>query len=140
MGDWTSRPKKKKRTPSHLTNMSSVLQSLFADGKSPLSDQFIKFKLIKGWQQIGGDMVASSCLPVTYRYGRLVIWVKSSTRLQELRYMEATLLENINNFLGSEMVKEIRFTLEDRRGVQASSLPDQFFRSNTKSESNDSDF
>lgn len=131
MGDWASKPKKKKRNPSHLTNMSSVLQSLFADGKSPLSDQFIKFKLIKGWQQIGGDMVASSCLPVTYRYGRLVIWVKSSTRLQELRYMEATLLENINEFLGSAMVKELRFTLEDRRGVQASSLPDKIFSPNS---------
>lgn len=119
--------KKEKRKPSQLTGMSSVLQSLFANGKSPLSDQFVKFKLIKAWDKIGGDMVASSSLPVTLRFGRLVIWVKSSTRLQEMRFMEAELLGKINKFLGSEMIKELRFTLEDRRVSKPNETPDEFF-------------
>lgn len=121
------RGKRNKRPDSELTDLSSVLQSLLANGKSPLSDQFLKFKLVKSWKKIVGPTAAESSLPVTLRFGRLIVWVKSSTRLQEMRFIEEDLKRQINHFLGSEMVKEIKFTLERRRATSDDDVPDSIF-------------
>lgn len=115
------------RKASQLTDLSSVLQSLLADGKSPLSDQFLKFKLVKSWKKIVGPTAAEASLPVSLRFSRLVIWVKSSTRLQEMRFMEEDLKRRINSYLGSEQIKEIRFTLERRRASSEDDVPDSIF-------------
>lgn len=119
--------KKESRKHSQLTDLSSVLQTLLADGKSPLSDQFLKFKLVKSWKKIVGPTAAEASLPVSLKFARLVIWVKSSTRLQELKFMEEDLKHRINAFLGSDQVKEIRFTLERRRASSEDDVPDSIF-------------
>jgi hypothetical protein len=119
--------KKFERKPSQLTDLSSVLQSLLANGKSPLSDQFLKFKLVKSWKKIVGATAAEASLPVSLKFSRLVIWVKSSTRLQEMRFMEEELKRRINQFLGTEQVQELRFTLERRRATSEDDVPDSPF-------------
>lgn len=119
--------KKFTRKPGHLTDMSSVLQSLLANGKSPLSDQFLKFKLVKSWKKIVGSTAAEASLPVSLRFSRLIIWVKSSTRLQEMRFMEEDLKRRVNEFLGSDQVQDIRFTLERRRASSEEDVPDSVF-------------
>lgn len=116
-----------KRKPSELTDLSSVLQTLLANGKSPLSDQFIKFKLVKSWKKIVGETAAEASLPVSLKFSRLVIWVKSSTRLQEMRFMEEDLKHRINQFLGSEQVQELRFTLDRSRASSDEDVPDSIF-------------
>lgn len=119
--------KSEKRKSSQLTDLSSVLQSLLANGKSPLSDQFLKFKLVKSWKKIVGPTAAEASLPVSLKFSRLVIWVKSSTRLQEMRFMEEDLKHRINTYLGTDQIKEIRFTLERRRASSEEDVPDSIF-------------
>ncbi len=119
--------KDNKRKQSDLTDLSSVLQTILANGKSPLSDQFLKFKLVKSWKKIVGPTAAESSLPVSLKFQRLVIWVKSSTRLQEMRFMEEELKNRINQFLGKDQVQEIRFTLERRRASSDEDVPDSIF-------------
>jgi hypothetical protein len=45
-----------------------------------------------------------------------MIWVKSSPRMQEIRFFEKDLKTKVNEYVGKEWVKGIRFTL-DRHGV-----------------------
>lgn len=112
---------KKKR---ELQPASKVLQTLLGNGKSPLSDQFLRWKIWRFWPQIAGPTLAGHTEPVGYDRGRLIIWVKSSARMQDVRFIEKNLRDKVNEHVGREWVKYIRFTL-DRHGVpeQASASP-----------------
>jgi hypothetical protein len=99
-----------------LLPASKVLQTLLGNGKSPLSDQFLRWKIWRFWPRIVGKTLAGCCEPVGYDRGRLILWVKSSARMQEVRFIEPTLRKKINEHVGREWVRSIRFTL-DRHGV-----------------------
>jgi hypothetical protein len=105
--------KKKKR---ELLPASSVLQALLGNGKSALSDGFLRWKIWRLWPQIVGPTIAGHCEPVGYSRGVLYIWVKSSARMQELRFFEGQLKTKVNEHVGRTWARNIRFTL-DRRGV-----------------------
>lgn len=102
-----------------LLSASRVLQGLLGNGKSALSDGFLRWKIWRFWPQIVGPTLSKHCEPVGYQRGRLLIWVKSSPRLQEIRFFENTLRDKVNEHVGREWVKSIRFTL-DRHGVPTS--------------------
>ena len=99
-----------------LAPASKVLQTLLGNGKSPLSDQFLRWKIWRFWAKVAGPTLASHCEPVGYDRGRLIVWVKSSARMQEIRFVEKSLKQKVNEYVGREWVKYVRFTL-DRRGV-----------------------
>ena len=110
-----------KKKPKPLLPISNVLQSLLGNGKSPLSDGFLRWKIWRFWPDIVGETLAKMCEPVGYERGKLVIWVKSSARMQEIRFFEKSLKQKVNEHVGREWVKYIRFTL-DRHSVPQ---PDQ---------------
>lgn len=107
-----------KKKPKQLMPISNVLQSLLGNGKSPLSDGFLRWKIWRFWPQIVGETFGKICEPVGYDRGKLIIWVKSSARMQEIRFFEKTLKQKVNEHVGREWVKYIRFTL-DRHSVPA---------------------
>lgn len=111
----SDKPFKPKRE-GQLLDASRVLQGLLNNGKSALSDQFLRWKIWRFWPSIVGETLAKTCEPVGFERGRLYLWVKSSTRMQEVRFFEATLKQKINEHVGRTWVRSIRFTL-DRRGV-----------------------
>jgi predicted nucleic acid-binding Zn ribbon protein len=109
-----------------LQPASEVLQTLLANGKSALSDQFLRWKIWRSWPQVVGQTLASHCEPVGYDRGRLYIWVKSSARLQEIRFFEQTLKDKVNEHVGRPWARSIRFTL-DRQGIPAEAeISDEF--------------
>jgi predicted nucleic acid-binding Zn ribbon protein len=110
-----------KKKSSELLPASNVLQTVLANGKSALSDGFLRWKIWKLWPKIVGETVAKHCEPVGYDRGRLYVWVKSSARMQEIRFFEFTIRDKVNQHVGRTWVRGIRFTL-DRRGVPT---PDQ---------------
>ncbi|MEK6554477.1 MAG: DUF721 domain-containing protein [Bdellovibrionota bacterium] len=110
MGD----PKKGRK--SHLMTSADVLQSLLQNRKSPLTEQFIRWKVWNAWPEVVGEEIGKSTLPVGYLKGTLYIWVKSAPRMQEMLFMLEALQGRINQFCGSRWVKAIRLTL-DRRTV-----------------------
>lgn len=63
-----------------------------------------------------GETVAKHCEPVGFHRGRLYVWVKSSARMQEIRFFEFTIRDKVNEHVGRNWVRGIRFTL-DRHGV-----------------------
>lgn len=107
---------KKSKRQSDLTPASRVLQILLANGKSTLSEPFLRWRLWRFWDQVVGPVFAKDCEPVGLQRGRLYIWVKSSVRLQEFRFFEEDFRIKINKYLNTELVKSVRFTL-DRKGV-----------------------
>lgn len=95
---------------------SEVLMSLFEDGKSPLSEQFIRWKLWAKWAEIVGPTVSQHTEPVGYKNGTLYLWVKNSTWMQQMIFMREPIKEAINSKLKKKFVYMIRFTL-DRHDV-----------------------
>jgi hypothetical protein len=115
-----------KKPKTDLLSASRVLQTLLANGKSPLSDQFLRWKIWRFWDQIVGATLGSVCEPVGFERGRLYIWVKSSARMQEIRFFEDTLKSKVNEHVGRAWVKSIRFTL-DRHGIpRAADVSEEF--------------
>ena len=109
------------KLPGRLSTGAQVLQALFENGKSPLSDQFLRWKIWKRWQDLVGPSISAVSEPVGLSRGTLYIWVKNSTWMQQLIFMNDQVRDTINKKLGSYTVKEVRWTL-DRRSLPSSVL------------------
>ena len=99
-----------------MKSASDVLQVLFENGKSPLANQFLRWKIWKRWPEIVGETTAAHTVPVGYDKGTLYIWVKSSSWMQQMVYFAQPVKEKINKFIGKNWVRRVRFTL-DKKGV-----------------------
>ena len=119
--------RKKPGTKSELQTASKVLQTLLANGKSPLSDQFLRWKVWRFWPKIVGETLGAVCEPVGYDRGRLYIWVKGSARMQEMRFFEDTLKQKVNEHVGKTWARSIRLTL-DRHGIPKSAEVSEEFK------------
>lgn len=91
-----------------MDKIKDVVQKIFLDLQSP--ENIIKQKLIEKWEEIVGPRVAKHTKPILEKEGQLRIWVDQSVLAYELkqRYQQS-LLKRINQALGSEAVKTIRF-------------------------------
>lgn len=105
------KPKKKK-----FAVGSEVLQSLFENGKSPLSEQFMRWKLWARWEEVVGPTIAQNAEPVGFQRGTLFVWVRSSAWMQQMVFMREHIKNTINQKFENNFVKYIKFTL-DRRDV-----------------------
>lgn len=115
---------------------SEVLQRLFENGKSPLSQQFIRWKLWANWAQFVGPSLAEYTEPVGFAYGTLHIWVKNSVWMHQTIFVKDQIIDSVNKKLNMKFVKNIRFTL-DRHAVPAESAPQEGLRENLKKFSSD---
>lgn len=106
---------------------SEVLQSLFENGKSPLSDQFIRWKIWARWEEIVGPTIGKHSEPVGYYRGTLYLWVPHSTWMQQLVFMRAQIKTTVNRKLGKEYLKDVRLTL-DRNAVPSTPREQQEFK------------
>lgn len=97
-------------------NSAQVLQSLFENGKSPLSDQFVRWKLWANWSEIVGPTIAEHTEPVGISRNTLILWVKSSPWMHQMHYMKGQMLKTVVKKTGLNHLKDIHFTL-DRRAV-----------------------
>lgn len=104
--------KKNPRSKSELLAASNVLQTVLANGKSPLSDQFLRWKIWRFWPKIVGDTLGKHSEPVGFNRRRLYVWVKSSARMQEIRFFEKTIIQKVNEHVGRDWVRSVRFTLD----------------------------
>jgi predicted nucleic acid-binding Zn ribbon protein len=95
---------------------SEVLQRLFESGNSPLSEQFMRWKLWARWSEFVGPTVSKNTEPVGFYLGTLYLCVRNSSWMQQLTFMKDHIKNTINEKLGKQFVKNIRFTL-DRREV-----------------------
>lgn len=93
-----------------------VLQGLFENGKSPLSEQFLRWKMWAHWEEIVGSTLSKSCEPVGLQWGVLVIWVPHSTVMQQMMFLKENILLAVKKAFPQMQVKDVKFTL-DRKAV-----------------------
>lgn len=93
---------------------SEALQALFENGKSPLSNQFLRWKLWKKWDEFAGPTISAYTEPVGYVRGTLYVWVKNSSWMQQLVFMREPLRDSLNQKLGFVYVKSIFLTLDKK--------------------------
>jgi predicted nucleic acid-binding Zn ribbon protein len=86
------------------------------NSKSPLTEQFVRWRVWNSWPEVVGEEIAKHTLPVSFFKGTLYLHVNSAARMQELTFMLEHLIARINQFSNMRWVKFIRLTL-DRRSV-----------------------
>ncbi len=102
-----------------MKSAEEVLQMLLQNSKSPLSNQFLRWRVWKDWKDLVGAQIASKCQPVGYHRRTLYIWVESSAWMQQLNFFSSQIKIKVNQYAGKEWVNSIRFTL-DRKSVPSS--------------------
>ena len=106
----------KQKPKGKLSIGSEVLQSLFENGKSSLSEQFMRWKLWAKWDEVVGPTIAKNAEPVGFQRGVLYVWVRNSSWMQQMIFMKDPIRDTINQKFQNNFVKYIKFTL-DRREV-----------------------
>lgn len=108
-----------KKPKGKLSIGSEVLQSLFENGKSPLSEQFLRWKLWAKWDEVVGSSISKNAEPVGFQRGVLYVWVRNSSWMQQMIFMRDHIQQTINQKFEKNFVRSIKFTL-DRREVPTS--------------------
>lgn len=113
---WLSNLMKKNKHERNVSNSTELLQSIFQNSKSPLGNEFQRWKLWMHWEKIVGSQIAKHSTPVSFRDGNLYVWVKNSVWLQEMSFLAGPLKDKINVSVGWTWVHRIIFTT-DRKSV-----------------------
>ena len=100
---------------------SQVLQSLFENGKSPLSEHFLRWKLWSKWKELMGPSISDSCEPVGYANKKLYVFVKNSTLMHHMYFLRGNMIRKIQKDFHKDFVKEIIYTL-DRKKIPSDEL------------------
>ncbi len=104
--------KKKKRSRKEPSQAESVLQSIFEKGKSPLANEFQRYRLRLNWAEVVGPTIGKACYPYALIEGKLYLCAKNSSWLNELYYAKKQIVEKVNKHLGNSLVREVRVTLD----------------------------
>ncbi len=116
----------KKKRRGYLSSSSEILQSVLQEKSSPISTQFTRWKLWHCWENVVGKDMAQYTTPVGYLRGRLYIWVRHPTHMQNLIFMVGPIRDKINQFIGRKWVQSIRFTLDRRSVPEQAEMSEEF--------------
>lgn len=103
-----------RRKKSELKPGSEALLGLFENGKTPLSQQFLRWKIWKKWNEFVGPTISQHSEPVGYFRGTLYLWVENSSWMQQLVFMKDPLKDTINKKLGFDFIRNIHLTLDKK--------------------------
>ena len=90
-------------------SLKDVLASL--TGSPGLPFDLRDCQIWKVWSEVVGDTIASNARPLHIRQGSLTVGVREPIWLQELKYQAETIREKLNERLGREAVRTVRFKL-----------------------------
>jgi predicted nucleic acid-binding Zn ribbon protein len=83
--------------------LSRVLRQLGLEG------DLEAWRAVDDWPQVVGPRVSRHTRAVGFRDGTLRVEVEGSAWMQELGYLKRDLIARINQHLGSERVRDVRF-------------------------------
>ncbi len=69
------------------------------------------YSILGVWNEIVGEPVAEHSKPRSVRNRILFVDVSHSTWMQQLQFLKPTLLDQVNDFLGEPLIRDIRFKL-----------------------------
>lgn len=95
-----------------VSSLKDVLDGIFNDGTLPFTRDDLRIWDI--WAEVVGPAVAANARPARIKNGVLRITVSDSIWLQELKYLEETIREGLNNIIGRPAVSKVEFKLKLR--------------------------
>lgn len=66
-------------------------------------------KALNIWNEIVGDAVAKNAQPDRVEHGVIIVKVSSPTWRQELYFQKKEIIQKINNTIGKNVIRDIRF-------------------------------
>jgi hypothetical protein len=101
----------KKPRKGNLNQATDVLEKVLLNNKSPLSDQFMRWKLWRKWAEVVGPTISAQSMPVGFVNGMLYVWVKNAVWMNEMLFLAAPIRDKVNTFVERNWVQQVRFTL-----------------------------
>lgn len=95
-----------------LEAAANVLQGLFENSKSPLSDGFQRYRLEQQWSEIVGNSLGRYTRPVDFQDQLLTIAVTNPSLLTELQFFRQEIISKVNTHIGRLWVRKVRFVSE----------------------------
>ncbi len=92
--------------------MAQVLQGLFENSKSPLSEGFQRYRLEQQWGEVVGGAIGRCSRPVDFQSGLLTIAVSNASLLTELQFFREEIITKVNTHMGQLWVRKVRFVSE----------------------------
>lgn len=92
---------------SNPQDIASVIRRFVSD--SEMASKLQKYSIFNHWEEIVGEGIDRRTKPEKISRDILYISVTNSTWANELSMMSGQLLQKINNYIGSDAIKELRF-------------------------------
>jgi hypothetical protein len=102
---------KSNRRKGDLNQATDALEGVLLNNKSPLSDQFMRWKLWRKWSDVVGPTISAQSMPVGFVNGMLYVWVKNAVWMNEMLFLAGPIREKVNTFVEKNWVQQVRFTL-----------------------------
>lgn len=94
-----------------LRSAADVVQSLFQNSKSQLSDGFLRYKLELGWREVVGETLVANTRPTQFRDGVLTIAVSNSGWVHHLQFFREEIISKVNAYVGKTWVTEVKYVV-----------------------------
>lgn len=91
-----------------MQSVGSVLDRVLAD--LGLEPALRGWRAVETWPRVVGPRIAARTRAVAFRDGTLHVEVEGSAWLHEIGFLKRDLLRRLHEALGSDEVKELRFT------------------------------
>ena len=80
-----------------------------------LSEQLAQYKAVSVWEKVAGAQTSKHTRAYSIDKGMLLVYVDSHVWIRELTFLKADIIRRLNAELGADTVKDIRFSLANRR-------------------------
>lgn len=100
---------KKRRTNKKFTNLGDVIDKVLTQYR-PAEDQSL-LRVWDHWDETVGPDVAANARPAAFKSDVLLVHVSNSAWLHHLRFMESSLIANLNRALGAKRIKKMHFKI-----------------------------
>lgn len=88
-------------------SIGDILRNLFQD--NCMQSRFDEIKAMEVWRKVVGPSISSDCSQPKVKEGKMTIGVPKAALRHELNMNRTRLKDMINNIMGKDVIKEIRF-------------------------------
>jgi predicted nucleic acid-binding Zn ribbon protein len=88
-------------------HIGAILKDLLKDSRKNTDYELMQVWQL--WDEVVGRVVAENAQPEAFKGTLLLVRVASSPWAQQLQFMKKDIIDNVNQALGKELVKDMRF-------------------------------
>jgi predicted nucleic acid-binding Zn ribbon protein len=84
-----------------------------------LTEPLTGWRAVELWPSVVGERVAARTQALSFREGVVFVEVESAAWMNELTYLKRRLIRDLNEKLGEDLVRDIRWVLRSRSPARA---------------------